>query len=727
MTATKTSKKVTPLSSLASPEPFLADATTEMSPSSSYRFQIEAGSQHPLGAVPDAEGVNFSIFSERATGVQLLLFDDHDSLQPIEVIDLDPSLHKTFHFWHVYVRGARPGLHYAYRVDGPQDIHGHGDRFNRNKVLIDPHSRGTTNTLWDRGAACGPEDNLATSMRSVIINPAGYDWEGDKPLNRPMSQTIIYEMHVGGFTKSPTSGVKYPGTYAGIIEKIPYLQQLGITAVELLPVFDFDEKEVLRSSPIDGTPLVNYWGYSTVSFFAPHSSYCVNSTGGEHLNEFRDMVKALHKAGIEVILDVVFNHTTEGNHQGPMINFKGFDNPTYYHLVNGDRQYYMDYSGCGNTFKANHPIGEKFILDCLEFWVKEMHVDGFRFDEAVILTRDEEGRPTLHPPVVWNIELSETLADTKVIAEAWDAAGLYEVGFFPGYRWAEWNGKYRDAIRRFIKGDSGIVADVASRISGSADIYETNSQLPVNSINFVACHDGFCMNDLVSYNGKHNDANGENNRDGIDENLSWNCGAEGPTDDGWVEDLRRRQVKNFITMLMLSQGVPMFLSGDEVRRTQQGNNNTYCHDNEINWFDWNLVDKNADIFRFFSHAIKYRKSHPCLHRPRFFTGKRNSRNVPDVEWHGCELYSPGWNDPGSRVLAFTMGGFDEDPDLHVMMNMHSDNLPFAIPVIEGRKWYRAADTALPSPQDIVDPADATEVSGNYVVTARSIVVLISKP
>ena len=701
--------------------------TTQTGPMATY--EVAQGDPHPLGAIPDAGGVNFSLFAERATAVQLLLFDVHDSPQPIQVIDLDVNVNKTFHFWHVYVKNLKPGMHYAYRVDGYTDLHGMGDRYNRNKVLIDPYARGNTNDLWDRGKACGPDDNLVTSMRSVVIDTKGYDWEGDKPLNIPMSQSIIYEVHVGGFTKSETSGVKNRGTYSGIVDKIPYLKELGITAVELLPVFDFDEKEVLRLSPIDGTPLMNYWGYSTVSFFAPHSAFCVKPEEGAHLNEFRDMVKALHKAGIEVILDVVFNHSTEGNHEGPTINFKGIDNAVYYHLVNSDKQYYMDYSGCGNTIKANHPIVEKFIIDCLEYWVNEMHVDGFRFDEAVILARDENGAPTLHPPVIWNIELSETLAKTKVIAEAWDAAGLYEIGFFPGYRWAEWNGKYRDTIRRFVKGDAGIIGDVANRIGGSADIYQNNGQLPVNSINFVACHDGFCLYDLTAYNEKHNEANGEGNRDGIDENVSWNCGWEGWTDNGWINDLRKRQVRNFFAILIASQGVPMFVAGDEVLRTQKGNNNAYCQDNDITWFDWDLVKQNKDTFRFFQNLIHYRRDHPSLHRPRFFTGQANSRGVKDIDWHGTELYNPGWNDENARVLAFTLGGFDDDPDLHIMMNMHSDGLAFQVPVVAGRKWMRVVDTALPSPDDIVEyGTDPTvQIAGDYMVTSRSVVVLVSYP
>ena len=691
------------------------------------RYDTDYGHPHPLGAVPDENGVNFSIFSERATDVVLLLFDEHDSLEPFQVIRLDAKCNKIFHFWHVYVKDLKPGAHYAYRIGGPDDLHGTGDRFNMSKILLDPYSRGNTNTLWNRGAACTIEDNIHQSMRSIVVDTRDYDWEGDKPLNRKMKDTIIYEMHVGGFTKSPTAGVAHPSTYAGIIEKIPYLKELGITAVELLPVMDFDDKEILRLSPIDGTPLVNYWGYSTVGFFAPHNGFCVSPEDGLHIAEFQDMVKALHKAGIEVILDIVFNHTTEGNHEGPVISFKGIDNSTYYHLVPEAKCYYMDYSGCGNTVKANHPIVEKFIVDSLEFWVKEMHVDGFRFDEAVILCRDEmTGRPMIRPPVIWNIELSEALADTKVIAEAWDAAGLYEVGFFPGYRWGEWNGKYRDHIRKFIKGDAGEISGVATVMAGSADIFEASGELPINSINFVACHDGFTLNDLVSYNEKHNEANGEGNRDGIDENLSWNCGVEGPTDDPNIMALRHRQIKNFFATLMLSVGVPMFCAGDEICRTQQGNNNAYCQDNALNWFNWEEVEPNKEMFRFFQKMIAVRKSYGTLRRDRFFSGEANERGIKDITWHGCAMNSPEWNDPECRVLAYTMGGFDGEPDFHVMMNMHWEPQSFDVPPLQGRGWARIVDTALPSPEDIVDAVDASEVVGNYLVTEHSITVLISQ-
>jgi len=687
-------------------------------------FAIEPGSPHPLGATPGSDGVNFSLFSENASGVELLLFATHDAPLPFQVIRLDPYANKAFHFWHVFVRGLSAGAHYAYRVDGPIDPDA-GHRFNRNKVLIDPYARGNTNSLWKRGDACGPDDNVGAAMRSVVIDASGYDWEGDRPLNRPMQDTIIYEMHVRGFTRSPSSGVARPGTFAGVIEKIPYLKDLGITAVELLPVFDFDETDVLRV--VDGRPLPNYWGYSNMGYFAPQSAYCVSPECGSHLGEFRDMVKALHRAGIEVILDVVFNHTDEGNHLGPMFSFKGIDNRLYYFLVPWDMQYYLDFSGCGNTFNCNHPIAQKLILECLRYWMRETHVDGFRFDEGSILARGEDGKPSAHPPVVWQIELDDELANTKVIAEAWDAAGLYQIGHFPGDRWAEWNGHYRDDIRRFVKGEPGCVSALASRLAGSADLYQGRGQLPINSINFVTCHDGFTLNDLVSYNEKHNDANGEGNRDGINDNLSWNCGAEGATDDPASEALRGRQVRNFATLLLLSRGVPMMTAGDEVRRTQQGNNNAYCQDNEISWFDWTLVEKNRDLWRFWKCMIELRRKYPALHRGRFFTGETNERGIKDVTWHGTLLHRPGWADPQARVLAYTLGGFEGNPDLHVMLNMYWDALEFELPAVSGRRWYKAIDTAAVPPLDIPDPGREPGVStSTCAVQGRSVVVLVNR-
>ncbi|HRV92125.1 MAG TPA: glycogen debranching protein GlgX [Anaerolineae bacterium] len=684
---------------------------------------IAPGSPHPLGATPDKNGVNFSLYSEHATGVQLLLFANSQATEPFQVIDLDPSVNTSFHFWHVYVKDLKPGTLYAYRVDGPRNVK-EGHRFDPDKVLIDPYAKGNDQTLWDRGKACVPGDNVATSMRSVVIDSSDYDWGSDKALKRPMSETIIYEMHVGGFTKSPTSGVKHPGTFLGVVEKIPYLKELGVTAVELLPVFEFDSTDVMRE--VDGRPLKNYWGYSTMSYFSPHSAFSTGQTEWDDVKEFRDMVKALHEAGIEVILDVVFNHTDEGNHQGPNFCFKGIDNATYYYLVPDDKQFYYDYTGCGNTFNCNHPIGEKFIWECLKYWVEEMHVDGFRFDEGSVLSRGLDGAPMQYPPVLWHIELDEALMETKVIAEAWDAAGLYQIGYFPGNRWGEWNGKYRDAIRKFVKGDAGIIGEVARRIAGSADLYQWQGEAPTNSINFITAHDGFTLHDLVSYNDKHNEANGEGNNDGVNDNDSWNCGAEGETDDSEINALREQQIKNFAAILLLSQGVPMIVMGDEVRRTQGGNNNAYCHDNEISWMDWQRVEENSDMFRFWKWMIDFRKRHPAIHRARYFTGAVNERNLQDIAWHGVKLDEPDWGG-AARVLAFTLAGFEQDADIHVMMNMYWQGLNFELPTVKGRTWYRAVDTFQSSPNDITEPGQEIAIDGNtYLVQPRSVVVLISK-
>ena len=681
-------------------------------------FVVEPGLPHPLGITASKNGVNISIFSETATEMILLLFDSDVAAEPMQIVRFDPFLNKTFHFWHVFLCGCGPGTFYAFRVDGPNDP-ASGRRFNPNKVLISPYSRGISKRLWNRFEAIGPQDNIATSMRCAVVDAAAYDWEGDRPLNRPIHESIIYEMHVGGFTRSPSAGVTHPGTFGGMIEKIPHLQSLGVTAVELLPVFDFDDS-VTSVNPA-GEKISNYWGYSTVGFFSPHSGYCVDG-GTAHANEFRDLVKAMHKAGIEVILDVVFNHTDEGNENGPTYSFRGIDNGTYYLLDSANLASYLNFSGCGNTFNANHPLPQKFIVDCLRYWVQEMHVDGFRFDEGSILARGETGAPLVHPPVIWQIELDDTLADTKMIAEAWDAAGLYQVGHFPGDRWCEWNGRYRDDVRRFVKGDAGVVGAVAARLGGSADIYEARGQTPDNSINFVTVHDGFTLNDLVSYNLKHNEANGEGNRDGINDNLSWNCGVEGLSDDPAIEALRARQIKNFVTILLLSRGVPMLLGGDERRRTQQGNNNAYNQDNAISWFDWTPSTPRADTFRFVQQMIAFRKAHPALSRPAFYTGAPDARGRPDIAWHGTQLGSPGFSDPDARALACTIAGVGGTGDLHVMMNMFWEPLEFEVP--GGSRWRVAVDTFAPPPRDIAIDQPAA-VTASYTVQGRSIVVLES--
>ncbi len=707
-------------------------------------YPVSEGSPHPLGATVDSGGVNFSIYADRATSIELLLFNRDDDPHPFQTILLDPVHNKTFDFWHVHVQGLRPrerAVHYAFRASGLSDLHGQGDRYNSNKVLIDPYARGNTDAVWKRADAVGTSDNVATSMRSVVIDPSGYDWEGDQQLKHSLTELIVYEMHVRGFTQSPTSGCLRLGTFLGLTEKIPYLKELGITAVELLPVFDFDEKDV-SINPSTGERLTNYWGYDPFGFFAPQSSYCVSPESGDHLKEFRDMVKAFHKAQIEVILDVVFNHTTEGNENGPTISFKGLANSTYYLLTPWDEQYYWNFAGTGNCVNANHPITEKFIVDTLEYWVTETHVDGFRFDEAVVLCRGENGAILTHPPVIWQIELSDRLADTTVIAEAWDT-NFYQLGHFPGYRWGEWNGRYRDAIRSFVKGDSGylenqtILGRTATVIAGSADIFHIGS-VPTNSINYVASHDGFTLNDLVSYNEKHNEANGENNQDGSNDNRSWNCGFEGPTRDSEVEALRGRQIRNFLAILMLSQGIPMVVAGDEVRRTQNGNNNPYNQDNPTTWFDWGLINRHGEILRFFKKMVEFRRQHAVLRRSHAFTGQRNVRGLLDIDWHGCRLNPPDWNDPSAHALSFTMGGFPDDnghesDDIHVILNMYWQDLDFDIPVVDGRRWYKIIDTSQPSPNDIaenlLDALNGTVIPGqsSYRASARSVVVFTSHP
>jgi isoamylase len=686
-------------------------------------FALEPGVAHPLGITVSADGANFSLFSQSATEVELLLFDAPAAIEPSQVVRLDPFRNKTFHFWHVFVHGCGPGTFYAFRVDGPWDPPS-GHRFNPNKVLIGPYARGISKQLWKRADAVGPQDNLATSMRCAVVDPAKYDWEGDQPLKRPIHESVIYEMHVGGFTRSPSARARHPGTFAGIVERIPYLKSLGVTAVELLPVFEFDDSDETLS-PAGGV-LRNYWGYSTVGFFSPHAGYCADQTGVSRLDEFRDMVKALHKAGIEVILDVVFNHTDEGNELGPTQSFRGIDNRTFYVLDPSNLAVYANFTGVGNTFNANHPLPQKYIVDCLRFWVEAMHVDGFRFDEGSILSRGEDGAPLAHPPVIWQIELDDALADTKMIAEAWDAAGLYQVGHFPGDRWAEWNGRYRDDVRRFVKGDSGMTGVVAWRLGGSADIYQARGQTPENSINFITAHDGFTLNDLVSYDRKHNEANGEGDRDGINENLSWNCGVEGSTADPAVEALRVRQIKNAITLLMLSRGVPMILAGDEIRRTQGGNNNAYNQDNATSWIDWRLAAQHRDVLRYFTHVIAFRKAHPALSRPYFYTGEISERGLADITWHGTTLNSPGFDDPEARALACTIAGFRGAADLHVMMNMYWEPLEFDVPAIPGRAWRLAIDTFAGTPRDIASQGKEHPFTGaSCTVQGRSIVVLVS--
>ncbi|MDT8407879.1 MAG: glycogen debranching protein GlgX, partial [Methylococcales bacterium] len=606
-------------------------------------YETKPGYPYPAGATANEGGVNFSIFSRHATYVELLLFESAESPEPFQVISLNAVLNRTFYAWHVFVIHLQPGVWYTWRVDGPSNTRESGLSFDRDKHLLDPWARAVSQKLWQRSQACAPGDNGHCAMRAMVIDPA-YDWEGDTPLNIRSEHVVVYELHVGGFTRHSSSGVEHPGTFAGLIEKIPYLQALGITHVELLPIMAFDEQDVPPGTSELG--LLNYWGYSTHSFFSPHPGYCVTPEQGTHLTEFRDLVKALHQAGIGVILDVVFNHTAEGGAGGAYINFRGIDSDIFYHIDPIDKRVFRDYTGCGNTVNANHPFVTHFIISCLEYWVEEMHIDGFRFDLASAMARGEGGMPLHDPPVLWAIELSEKLARTKLIAEAWDAAGLYQVGSFPGYRWAEWNGIYRDASRRFLIGEPGLIGEIATRLSGSSDLYHPEGRLPINSVNFITCHDGFTLVDLFSYNHKHNDANGENNQDGCNNNLSWNLGVEGETDEPVINDLRLRSVKNAYALLLISQGVPMLLAGDEVLKTQMGNNNGWCQDNELTWFDWRFDDRQKALLTFVKRMIALRKRHGCLMRRRFLSGQAPSEQVfPDITWHGARLDKPEWDNP----------------------------------------------------------------------------------
>jgi glycogen operon protein len=682
---------------------------------------LSVGQSAPLGATIVNDGANFSLYSRDASGLELLFFDDVNDARPSRSISLDPVQNRIYHYWHVFVPGVQPGQIYGYRAAGPSNA-ASGMRFDRDKILLDPYGRGVVvPEKYDRWAGARPGDNAAVAMKSVVVDPSQYDWEGDAPLRRPNARTIVYEMHVRGFTRHPNSGVgeKTRGTYAGLIEKIPYLQQLGITAVELLPVFQFDAQDCPPGR-------VNYWGYQPVSFFSPHQAYSSRQDALGPVDEFRDMVKALHGAGIEVILDVVFNHTSEGGQNGPTFCFRGLDNPAYY-ILEEDRSRYADFSGCGNTLNANNPIVRRMIVDSIRYWVEQMHVDGFRFDLASILSRDSSGNVLPNPPVLWDLESDPTLAGTKLIAEAWDAAGLYQVGSFVGDSWKEWNGRFRDDARSFFRGDDASLRRFADRLVGSPEVYGHKQREPEQSVNFVTCHDGFSLNDLVSYNQKHNEANGENNRDGGNDNFSWNCGVEGPTDDPAIEKLRNRQVKNFLTVTMLSVGMPMILMGDELRRTQNGNNNAYCHDDETNWLDWNLLQKHADVHRFVTLLNARRTLRPMEHEKQRVS-LRQFIDQAKKSWHGTKLNQPDWGD-SSHCIAFAAEVRGENMLVYLIVNAYWEPRDFELPEAYNRKtlaWKRWIDTALDSPNDITGWQDATGVLGHsYHVESRSVVALIA--
>ncbi len=695
---------------------------------------ILPGRSFPLGAQYQPHGprpgVNFSIYSRSSTALDLLLFERVDDALPARVIPLAPHGNRTFFYWHVEVPGLLPGQLYGFRAYGPYEPAA-GLRFDSSKLLLDPYGRAVAfPPAYDRAAAARfGEDNAAVAPKSVVVDLSGYDWQQDAPPRRPWAQTVIYELHPAGFTRHPNSGLPADrrGTFAGLAQKIPYLVDLGVTAVELLPVFAFD--------PQDAPPgRTNYWGYSPLSFFALHPFYSASRTPQGVLDEFRDMVRAFHRSGLEVILDVVFNHTTENDAAGPTISLRGLENPAYY-ILERDRRFYANYTGTGNTLNASHPVTRRMILDSLRYWVTEMHVDGFRFDLASVFARDEHGQPQANPPLLWDIESDPCLAGVKLIAEAWDAGGLYQVGSFVGDQWKEWNGRFRDDIRAWVKGDPGSIHSLPSRMLGSPDIYEHEQREPEQSINFAASHDGFTLNDVVSYNHRHNEANGEDNRDGQRDNRSWNHGVEGPTRDPVIERLRARQVKNLFAYTLLAAGTPMLQMGDEVRRTQMGNNNAYCQDNEISWFDWSQVEPQAGLRRFVRELIRFRRG--VLADPED-EGKTLAEELREAQiaWHGVRLNQPDWS-PNSHSLAMTIasrpqpgGGSGRTPAhprclVHFLFNAFWEALDFELPPLPpGENWRRILDTNLAPPDDICRMRDAPVVEGlRYRVGNRSVAVL----
>lgn len=698
-------------------------------PTHSYKnIKLRPGKPFPFGATLVRGGVNFSIYSSHAIACILVLFEKHASEPMIEIPFPD-----EFRIGNVYSMIVfdldYENIEYGYRFDGlfnPQE----GHWFDQNKILLDPYAKIIGGRdIWGQEA----DWNNPYQHRARIAFD-DFDWEDDKPLELPAEDLIIYEMHLRSFTNHSSSKVKHPGTFAGLREKISYLKDLGINAIELMPIFEFDEFENSRISPITGERLYNYWGYSSVGFFAPKAGYAATGKFGMQVDEFKTLVKDLHKNGIEIILDVVFNHTAEGNEKGPYISFRGIDNKTYYMLT--PEGYYFNFSGCGNTLNCNNPIVRNLVLDCLRYWASEYHIDGFRFDLASILGRDPWGAPLANPPLLETLAFDPILAKCKLIAEAWDAGGLYQVGSFPAFgRWAEWNGKYRDSLRQFLKGE-GNIRDVAQRLQGSPDLYAHAGRTPATSINFITAHDGFTLADLVSYNHKHNEANGENNHDGENNNESWNCGVEGWTDDLDVNRLRKRQIRNAIALLMISQGVPMLLMGDEVGRSKKGNNNTYCHDSTLNWFNWELLDKNADLLRFVKHCITFRKTHPLLRNRRHFSNTDYvGSGYADITWHGTQAWFVDWSENRCTLAFMLCGqhaqhGIQTDNYLYVAMNMHWEALTFELPQLPDElAWHIFANTGCLSPDDCYTPGTEPPLKdqSEILLGDRSMVILVGKP
>jgi isoamylase len=677
-------------------------------------FVTSRGHCRPFGATVRQGGINFALFSRHAQRVDLVLFREGQE-EPLAEIALDPVLNRTGDVWHIFVHDLSPTGLYGYRVHGPFNPRA-GHRFNPRVIVLDPYAHALSGGYrWGCPDIPHGQANGRLARRGRIITDA-FDWGDDASPGTSLAHTVVYELHVRGFTRHPSSGVQHPGTFLGLTEKIPYLKSLGVTAVQLMPVMEFDELDQPHRNPFTGEALKNYWGYSQLSFFAPKASFAARPE--QAVREFKEMVRAFHKAGLEVILDVVYNHTCEGNEHGPTISFRGLDNLIYYMLDREGR--YYNFSGCGNTLNCNHPVVRDLILDSLSYLVSELHVDGFRFDLAAVLGRGPDGKVLEDPPLIRHIAEHPVLAGTKLLAEAWDAAGLSQLGKFPAWgRWAEFNGWFRDDVRRFVRGDPGATAPVAKRICGSLDLYGDTSRHPYHSINFITCHDGFTLHDLVSYNVKHNEANGENNRDGWDENVSSNYGVEGPTDNPQINALRRRQMRNFLTMMMISQGVPLVTAGDEFGRTQGGNNNAYCQDNEISWLDWDLAQKNADLVRFTRLLIALRKKYFALNREQF---------VNRVSWHGTKVGDPDWTGQ-RRVLALQLHGWHGRPDLYVIFNSHWEWQRFQLPPHEGQwRWKRLVDTNLPSPEDIVEAKDAVRLqpADAYVAAPRSAIILLGE-
>ncbi|WP_009631313.1 glycogen debranching protein GlgX [Synechocystis sp. PCC 7509] len=701
----------------------------DISPTHTHNgYKLRPGKPLPFGATLLPGGVNFSIYSRHAKSCTLVLFKKH-ALEPLVEIPFPDAFRIGNVFSMIVFDLNYEDIEYGYRMDGIFDPPA-GYWFDSTKILMDPYAK----LIGGRDVWGNTPDWNDKYQHRARLAFDDFDWEDDRPLEIEPEDQIIYEAHVRSFTRHPSSGVKHPGTYAAIREKIPYLKELGVNCLELLPIYEFDEFENSRPNPKTGEMLFNYWGYSTVGFFAPKAGYAATGKLGMQVDELKTLIKELHRNGIEVILDVVFNHTAEGNERGPTISFRGIDNQTYYMLTPDG--YYFNFSGTGNTLNCNNPIVRNMVLDCLRFWAAEYHVDGFRFDLASILGRDPWGAPMANPPLLESLAFDPILAKCKLIAEAWDAGGLYQVGSFPAFgRWAEWNGKYRDGIRKFLKGEPGCVGDMAQRLQGSPDLYAWAGRGPATSINFITCHDGFTLADLVSYNDKHNEANGENNNDGGNDNDSWNCGAEGWTENTGINALRQRQMKNAVAMLMVSQGVPMILMGDEVGRSQQGNNNTYCHDSELNWIDWTLLESNKHLFQFFAHCNAFRQAHPVL-RNRFHFQNRDyvGSGYADITWHGQQAWSADWSE-SSRTLAFMLCGKHAKEgtvvDNYIYVAMNTDYVAhwFELPGLpDSMQWHVFANTGSNPGEDSWIPGTEPRLDNQsgLLLGDRTVVILVGK-